>query len=61
MLNFDNGKIITLNSTVINDNNFGFYLTGRAFGHAYYDDDLNLIPIQQCCLIRSSTLKTFLR
>ncbi|XP_031624802.1 extracellular serine/threonine protein CG31145-like [Contarinia nasturtii] len=34
---------------------------GRAFGHPYYDEELNLIPLAQCCIIRSSTLKTLLR
>lgn len=40
---------------------FGLLFIGRAFGRPFYDEDLNLIPLAQCCIIRSSTLKTLLR
>lgn len=34
---------------------------GRGFGRPYYDELANLAPLMQCCLLRSSTLKTLLR
>lgn len=37
-----------------------FYL-GRGFGRPFYDEHSNLAPLMQCCMIRSSTLKTLLR
>ncbi|XP_055300432.1 extracellular serine/threonine protein CG31145-like isoform X2 [Sitodiplosis mosellana] len=36
------------------------YDNGRAFGRSYYDEIMNLMPLSQCCVIRSSTLKTLL-
>jgi hypothetical protein len=34
---------------------------GRAFGKAKHDEFSILAPLYQCCMIRHSTLKTFLR
>lgn len=50
--NFQWNKLLKLN--------FGFRL-GRGFGRPFFDDILNLFPIMQCCMIRSSTLKKLLR
>lgn len=36
------------------------YDHGRAFGKAFHDELKILAPMLQCCLIRSSTLKTLL-
>lgn len=34
---------------------------GRGFTRAYHDEVSILAPIKQCCMIRSSTLKTLIR
>lgn len=40
---------------------FEFIFSGRGFGRAHYDEMANLAPLLQCCMIRKSTLNTFLR
>jgi len=34
---------------------------GRAFGKAYHDELSCLAPLQQCCMIRASTLSSLLQ